>query len=265
MMQYFFPEHHYLPIAAAFVLNFLCVLITYFFLFKLRFLAFLIENPPVPPFLTIPVAFLSLMVAFMAAYVWQNSAVANGAAMNERSALKALHAMPLGSAESRREVHALLDRYLLQVKTKEWGLNFNMARDEDVDAVLKQLLGKAWAMGDLETCVSTSSTKCPPEAAVAEFIRSLEKLVSAREERLLIGKRQSGEYWGRWVLLYLLALMSYVGIGAVHRPSPRTAQFALTVTCMSVVLAFSMITLYIHPYKGPNAVMPSFLDMNEDP
>jgi hypothetical protein len=265
MMQYYFPSDPYLTLLSAFVLNVVCALIAYFSLFKVRSLAFLIEKPPVAPFQAIPIAFLSLMVAFMAAAVWQNVATANVAAMNERSALKALQALPLRSAELRGEVDKLLDRYLLLVTTREWGLNFNLSRDEDADAVLNQLVSKAWAMRDPGACGSRNSAGCPSEAAVAAFVLSLEKLEQAREHRLSLGRMQEGAYLGKWELLYLLALATYMGIGAVHRPNPRTARFAITVGCISVTLAFSMISLYIHPYKGPSAIKPSLLDLKAAP
>lgn len=261
MMQFLFPENPLLPVPAAFILNAICAFIAYFILFKVRFFAFLSEKPPVAPFFSVPVAFLSLMVAFIAASVWQNSATAKTAVMNERAALETLYALPLRSPELRGAVDVLLDRYLMLVKTNEWGLRFNASRDENVDLVLKQLIVEAWMMRDPEACDSKSSSNCPTEAVVAEFVSSLEKLDLAREQRLSLGQLQTGEYWGRWELLYVLALMTYVGVGAVHRPNPHTARFAITVTCISVATAFSMITLYIHPYKGPNAMTPSLLDV----
>lgn len=261
MMLYFFPEHPFLSVPAAFVLNISCAFIAYYFVFKVRFFAFLSEKPPVAPFFSVPVAFLSLMVAFIAASVWQNSATAKTAVMNERTALATLYALPLRSPELRGAVDTLLDRYLVLVKTSEWGLNFNASRDENVDLVLKRLIAEASAMSDPEACESNNGTSCPTEIVVADFVRSLDKLDLAREQRLSLGQPQTGEFWGRWELLYLLALMAYVGVGAVHRPNPRTALFAIAVTCISVATAFSMITLYMHPYKGPGAMTHSLLDL----
>lgn len=85
----------------------------------------------------------------------------------------------------------------------------------------------------------------------------IKQLVPARKQRLSIGTQSNIGHGRKWIIIYLLTLMPNISIGAMHCANHQTATTAIDLWLICTALAFSMISLHIHPFKVFGAFSPT--------
>jgi hypothetical protein len=252
-MQYFFSDFSYAPLVTAILVSILCTVLGYTLAFKIKYFDELAESPIVPPFIGIPTTFLALLIAFMAAAVWQNSSNAHAALQQERMALKKLYLMPVASAETLIKKEKYLDNYVFVVQQEEWGKSKNLYPSKDADAVLDSLLGFIF--------INQYDGLIQKKEFDKDAVKFIEELYAARDKRLSLGRMANFGYLNKWIIIYFLILISCFNISLVNRSKPKKAKSALIVFGFCCILVMSIVSLYIHPYKGPDALTASELSI----
>lgn len=253
-MQHFFPHLTFGPALTALILASFVGWAAHRIVFKTRLFDALLKSPLPPDFVGVPSTILVLIAGFLSAQVWQNSDHAQHALSDEILALSRIRNSAIEPQELQSAVRQGIEDYASLVREKEWGENYNNQPSTEVERKMEELRvmlrsGKAPGNGAGNLAAPASS----------DVLRYLESLELAREQRLELGSRSRFGYVGKWALLYLMMLVSAITVAAVHRSNPHTAAVALSLYCTAVALLFSMIALYLHPYKGPGAILPASL------
>lgn len=248
-MQYFFPNFTYAPMVTMLLLAALVGLLAFGFVFKTRLFDVLLKHPLAHAYVSVPSMTLIFVAGFLAAQVWQNSDYAQAALVDENLALSRIYNAAIEPPELQTAVRKGVEGYAALVREKEWGENRNAEASPEVER----------AMGELKAMVRSVQATGKGGGTVFDLRRHLEGLEIARERRLELGSRSKFGYLSKWVLLHFMMLVAAVTVAAVHRANPRTAAIALITFLLSVALLFSMIRLYIHPYRGPGALPPALL------
>ncbi len=253
-MHYFFSDFSYAPLVTAILVSILCSALGCNLAFKIRFFKELEERPIVPPFIGIPPTFLALLIAFMASAVWQNSSNAHAALQQERIALKKLYLLPETTPELKIKKENYLNNYVSIVQQEEWGKSNNMHAVQSADDMLDSLLLFVF------TNQNDAMIKKDFKNDAAKYI---EELYTARDKRLALGRMANFGYLNKWMIIYFLTLISCFNISLVHRANAKGAKSALIVFSFCCILTMSIVSLYIHPYKGPNALKSSELTIKK--
>lgn len=253
-MQHLFPQFAYGPALTAVILCSIIGLVAHRLVFKLPLFDVLISKPLVPPFIAVPTLMMVFFGGFLAAQVWQNWGQARTALSDEKLAASRIHNATIEPQATQAAVRRAVESYVSLVREKEWGENYNNQPSPEVERILDELRSLLRA-----NKVSVDSTSTVATPVSPDLRRYLEAVELARERRLELGSRSRFGYLQKWVLLYLIMFVSAATVAAVHRASPRTAAIAMFLYCSAVALMFSMIALYIHPYKGPDAILPASL------
>ena len=257
-MLYFLPTFTLGPILLAVIVSTTLGVAAYLIVFKTRLFDHLVNKPLVPPYFVVATSILALLLAFMASSAWQNTTTAALALQNEATALNRLSIIAATSPSQERELKGHLSSYIQLVERGEWGNDYNMRRQQEVDQVLSNLYKRAWTI-DASACnVQEAGSQCITKAMAAEILTEIKQLEAAREQRLSIGSQSNLGYGKKWATIYLLTLVSNITIGAVHRAYRQTAITAIVLWSLCTVLVFSMIQLHMHPYKGFDPLTPSF-------
>jgi hypothetical protein len=260
-MLYFFPTFGLAPILLAVIVSTTLGVAAYLIVFKTRLFDHLVNKPLVPPYIVIPTSVLALLLAFMASSAWQNTTTAAAALQNEATALNRLGIIAATSPALARELNGDLSLYIQLVEQGEWGKEYNMKRQPEVDQTLSNLYKEAWTIDAGACTVRDAGSQCTTQAMAAEILTEIKQLEAAREQRLSIGSQSNLGYARKWAIIYLLTLVSSITIGAVHRAHRPTAITAIVIWCLCTALVFSMIKLHTHPYKGFNPLRPDFTSL----
>ena len=258
-MSYFFPNFHYGPVIMAVIVNCLIGLIAYSLVFKTKLFDSLIQQPLVSNFIAAPCTMLALIIAFMASSVWQNTTVAKTALWNEKIAIETLLSLPIEPAELKIAIKTHLREYLGLVTKLEWGTNFNQKRLVEVENTIHSLASDAWALEKSYCDDKAQNIRCSSSLITTTFLRSLEQMRLAREQRLSLGSQANLSYVMKWLEVYLLTTVAAINLAAGHRTMKHSAIIALVIFCACTTLLFSIVALYIHPYKGPDALVASLI------
>ncbi|MEB3226521.1 MAG: hypothetical protein VKJ86_12035, partial [Synechococcus sp.] len=160
-----------------------------------------------------------------------------------------------------RELKGDLSSYIQLVEQGEWGKEYNMRRQPEVDQTLSNLYNRAWTIDAGACTVREAGSLCTTKAMAAEILTEIKQLEAAREQRLSIGSQANLGYGRKWAIIYLLTLVSNITLAAVHRANSSTAITAIVLWCLCTTLVFSMIMLHIHPYKGFNPLTPDLINL----
>lgn len=253
-MQYLFPEFTYGPVLTVLLLTSIIGALAHALVFKTSRFDSLIKAPLAAAYVTVPATALIFIAGFLASFVWQNSQQARAALSEERLALSRLHHALVESQELQSGIRKGVEAYVSLVREKEWAENYNTQPSPEVERALNDLKGLLRA-----SQTSAHGTAAAANLAARDLLRDLESLEKAREKRLELGGFSRFGYLDKWVILYLMLLVSAINVAAVHRIDPRTAGIALCVYCTAMALMFSVIALSIHPYKGPGALTAASL------
>lgn len=244
----------YAPMIAALVWSLIICLIGYFGVFKLRLFDVLLQHPLSPPFIGIPAMMFSFLMIFMASGAWQNISLARTALVNEHAAIIRMSAIPIEPAEQKQKLSAGLRHYLSAVLDHEWSRHYNEDRSPDAEAALAGLEADIWT---IDALCRAQAQACSNGQATSTFLKALDDLRLAREERLSLAFQ--GGMRLKWVLAISLAVVTSLSIAAAHRSSPRTARIGVGLFGLAIWMCFSVVTLNIQPYRGPDALSPALL------
>lgn len=258
-MQYIFPYFAYASFIQSVFGSALVGVVGYLIVFHTRIFRQLADKPLSPTYMGVPSTIMALILAFMASSVWQNTAIATVALQNERLAIQRLYELPFGVQDIGSMRTKELDEYVSLVKEVEWGEYYNMIGIREVDDNLKRLRKIGWEADQKACGDGKTGDACQSSAVNAMYSNVLLNLEAAREQRLSLGSLAHFGYFGKWVIVHLLALATAVAIAVVHQAHRQAAIAGLTIFCISICLVFSMISLHIQPYKGPGALVPSLL------
>jgi hypothetical protein len=244
----------YAPLVATLIWAIGIGLIGHFAVFRLRVFDSVIKAPIAPPFMALPAILFAFLLAFMASAAWQNISLARTSLVNEHTALARAATIPIGPAAARQQMQAGLKRYVSAVIDDEWTRRHNESASPEAGAALDSLSTGIWA---LASQCHGQATDCTSDLAVSTYLKALDDLRSAREERLSLGYQ--GTLRLKWVLGIVLAIATALSIAAIHRTNERTAAICQVVFCLSIWMTFAMMALHIQPYRGPNALAPDVL------
>lgn len=257
-MVYELFDFPYSPMVATLVWAVGIGAIGYFAVFRVPLFDFLIKQPLAAPFMSLPAVMFAFLMVFMASAAWQNISLARTALVNEHAALVRMAAVPIQPDASRQRLHADLKGYLAAVIDKEWKAGHNQKSSTDADTALDALEANIWAVDTLCRSGSTAPANCTGGLGITTFLKALDDLRLAREQRLSLGL--TGGLRLKWALAISLAIVTVMSIAAVHRANPRGAAIAVGLFCGAVWMAFSVVTLHFQPYRGPDALAPEMLE-----
>ncbi len=254
MLYEIFPSP-YAPLLATLVWSVIIGLIGHFAVFRLALFDSLLKAPVAPPFMALPAILFAFLMAFMASAAWQNISLARTSLVNEHAALVRMAAVPIGPAAAKQQMQAGQKRYMAAVLDDEWAKRHNEQASPDAEAALDSLETGIWAISS--QCRAQAAADCTTDLGVSTYLKALDDLRSARDERLSLGFQ--GTLRTKWVLGIVLALATALSIAAIHRPSARTAAICQVLFCLSIWMTFAMVALHIQPYRGPDALSPGAL------
>jgi len=257
-MLYYLTSFALGPILLAVFVSATLGVASYIIVFKTRMFDHLINKPLVPPFIVIPISILALLLAFMASSAWQNRTTAISALQSEAIALNRLSIIAATSPALASELKGDLSSYIHLLERGEWGNAHTMRRQQEVDQILSNLFKRAWTIDAGACTAQRTGSQCITKAMAAEILTEIKQLEAAREQRLSISRQSNMGYRKKWAIIYLLTLVSNITILAVHRAYRKTAISAVILWCLCTALVFSMIKLYIHPYKGFDPITLDF-------
>lgn len=130
------------------------------------------------------------------------------------------------------------------------------------DTALAELQAVIWSIDAACQLRARTERPCTNGLAIASFVKALEDLRLAREQRLSLGYQ--GGLPLKWTLAISLAFVTSLTLAAIHRSSPRTSAISLGLFSLAIWLSFSVVTLTIQPYRGPDALSPAMLQAIRD-
>jgi hypothetical protein len=256
-MLYDYFDYPYAPMVATLAWSILIGLIGHIVVFRLRIFEQLLKSPLAPPSMGLPLVMFAFLMAFMASAAWQNISLARVSLINERTAVARIIAIPIAPETEKQQARLTLGRYLTAVIEEEWEKHHNQMASPAAEEALSTLERQIWAAHGLCSSKTGENPPCSDALMVSTFVKALDDLRLARDERLSLGLQ--GTLMLKWVLAVALAMMTATSIAAVHRASARTAAIALTLFCLSIWVTFSMVALHIQPYRGPDALSSDVL------
>jgi hypothetical protein len=241
------------PVVSALSWTLLIGLASFFLVYKTKFFDQLLSTPLVPPFLALPAIMFAFLMGFMSADSWQNFAYARTAMINEASAISRLANIPILPPEFQAKSNVYLQSYLEASLKEEWAGTHNEVVSPKARESLDNLGSTIWSAD--RYCMDTKKVNdCTSAAAISAFTKAVDDLRLAREQRLSLGYQSSRN--AKWLLVILLGFISALSVAAVHRHNQKTGVIASVLFCISLWIAFSMIALYINPYKWSESVKP---------
>jgi hypothetical protein len=246
----------YGPLIATLLWSVVIGLVGHFAIFRLRVFDTLVKAPMAPPFMALPAVLFAFLLAFMASAAWQNISLARISLVDEHTALARLAAVPIGPAAARQQMQAGLKRYLTAVIDDEWAKRYNESPSPEAETALDSLSTGIWAIAG-QCRGQGAGSDCASDLAISTYIKALDDLRSAREERLSLGFQ--GTLRLKWVLGIVLAMATALSIAAIHRTNERTAAICQALFSLSIWMTFAMVALHIQPYRGPDALAPGVL------
>jgi hypothetical protein len=262
MMQYLFPHFQYAAVITAIIASILIGFISYGLVFRTSLFDFLIDQPFVASFVTMPATMFALLMAFMASSVWQNTLLARTSLWNERLAIESISRLSIEPEALEMKISRGLLHYVDVVIHEEWGANFNQKASIDADRAIIKLEEDVWALEREYCSASEKRADCSSSFIASAFLRYLEQLKLAREERLTLGNKANLGYISQWLAVYFLGMFAAINIAAGHKKSRKTAIVAVIIYCTCAAILYTTVALNIHPYKGPHELSPTLLIQN---
>lgn len=242
-----------IPVATALTWSALIGLSSYYLVYKTKIFDSLLSIPLVPPFLALPAIMFAFLMGFMSAESWQNFTYARTAMINETSAISRLVNIPIYPADFQVKSNNFLRGYLEATLKEEWGGTHNEVISLKAVESLDGLESNIW-LADRHCINVKKESDCTGSTAVSAFVKAIDDLRIAREQRLSLGYQ--GARNAKWLLVISLGFISTLTVAAVHKHSQKTGLIATILFCISLWIAFSMITLYINPYKWSESIKP---------
>jgi hypothetical protein len=243
------------PIVGALSWSVVIWLLTYIIVFKTKLFNHLISNPLSPPFLALPALMFAFLMGFMSSESWQNYSQAKASIINETAAIERILNIPLKPEAFQVKSNDYVKSYLQSVLDDEWGAKRNESSSVEAQESLNHLELNMWQASDACSESLLPKASCTSSVSTATYIKAIDDLRLAREQRLSLGYQSSRTL--RWFLAIMLGFISAISVAAVHKHNQKTSVIALTLYCLSMWMAFSIVTLNIHPYKWSEVVNPT--------
>jgi Protein of unknown function (DUF4239) len=191
-----------------------------------------------------------LLVAFVAAQVWNDVDHAKTAVNREASALRAV-VLLAGDfpAASEKRLRALVGRHISEAVTQEWPA---MAQRHATLTFAPPALLEA-----LQLTLALSPHDDGQLAAQREMVSSLQNALDARRQRILIS--QSRVNWVKWTGLLVQAACTLFAIALVHSDNRLSAALAMTLFATGVAVSLVLIASHNRPFSGEISVGPDVL------
>ena len=182
-----------------------------------------------------------LLISFNAVWIWDRGERVHAAVIDEASALITVldDCENLSDPAQAKEIRQTVAEYTRNLIEKEWplltGPPFSITRSREI-IKLRDLAKKS---GDSD---------------MIEGIKSAEK---AREVRIRDGMAYMSP--SRWGVVFMLAILLLISIGALHGESPRGRKLALTLVTLAVAFCFAVLLVHARPFVGQMAIRPTEL------
>ena len=188
-----------------------------------------------------------LLISFNAVWVWDRSERVRGAIHDEAAALGrilddvddiAAGATPTGT-ETSPAIRLAVRAYADDMARREWP----MLTDGSVDAARPETLRT------LRMTVRTHGNDAMRDALTA--------VEDARQVRIRDGLAHMQP--SRWGVVFLLAVLLLISIGALHGDAPRGRTLALTLVTLAISFCFVVLFVNARPFVGSHAMKPDAL------
>lgn len=182
-----------------------------------------------------------LLVSFNAVWIWDRSDRVRDAVLEEASALEAiLDEADYGATDPAQqlELRRLTAGYARAMIDVEWPRLSESSAARDRPAELRALRRFGAASSE----------------AVLDGVKRVE---AARETRIREGQAVMPR--SRWIIVFLLGLLTLVSIGALHGDSPNGRALALTLVTLAISFCFVVLFVSGRPFVGEYALQPTAL------
>lgn len=194
-------------------------------------------------------------MAFTASDVFQGYSAARNALIEESVAIDKLLSIQNGAPDFRSQSNQQIKKYLQNTIEIEWQRDFNKIRNTESDAALSMLLA---ALGsEKRRCSLTKSPDCLDGATAGSYLKNIDDLKKAREQRLSIGGQ--GTQVVRYLLCMFLATNALTSLLLIFIATPRVAIYPLIMYCFSLWIILMMVVMHSNPYTGVKAIEPTSL------
>ena len=227
---------------------------SFFLVYKTKLFDALNTCPLVPPFLALPAIMFAFLMGFMSAESWQNYSHGRAALINETAAVMRILSVPMEPEVFQTRSNAYVKSYLESVVNEEWVAKYNESSSLKAQEALKNIEINIWQAHAACADVASKQTSCTGSVATSALIKAVDDLQIARQERLSLGYQ--GTKSMKWLLGIMLGFISAISVVAVHKHNQKTGVIALILFCISMWITFSMVTLYINPYKWTQTLKP---------
>jgi len=184
-----------------------------------------------------------LLVSFNAVWVWDRSERVRNAVVEEalalESALDEADFLADSKPELRLETYALVAAYAQHLIADEWPRLSHASATRERPAQLLALRRFAFS-------------------AAEPILEAVKQAEAARELRIRDG--QVAMPRSRWLIVFALALLTLISIGALHGDSPRGRVLALTLVTLAISCCFAVIFVSGRPFVGEYAIQPTSLE-----
>jgi len=200
-------------------------------------------------------AVFALLLVFSAEPVWTNYNHAKQAIATEASGLRdALILAQSLPAETQAPLRKLIGAYVAQSVNQEWPA---MAQDRvtalthNVCGCSEELLTAMQYMRGLKLADDDQ------RVIQRDIIQALEKVRTARRERILVSEDDAGDL--RFLGLVVIGLCVLTWIALVHSDNRRSCAIALALFGTVIAMSSLLIVSYTNPYSGGHALSPRIL------
>jgi hypothetical protein len=188
-----------------------------------------------------------LLIIFTASEVWNDNDQANLAVDREATGLRAAFVLSAAlPGEPGAELRAQIRLYSQEVTTKEWPL---MAAGTARLGTTAPYLSRA-----LVSTLTAVPGKDAQQAVQAGIVSSLEAVLDARRQRILISERQVN--LTKWICILIEAACVLFAIAMIHTENRLTAILAMGLFATGVAASVLLILAYDRPFVGQLAVGP---------
>jgi hypothetical protein len=244
----------FVPILASLTWASLIGLASFFLVYKTKLFDALNTCPLVPPFLALPAIMFAFLMGFMSTESWQNYSHGRAALINETAAIMRILNVPIEPEVFQTKSNTYIKSYLENVVNEEWLANNNESSSLKAQEALKNIEINIWQANAACAEGPGKLTSCSGSVATSALIKAVDDLQIARQERLSLGYQGTSRM--KWLLGIMLGFISALSVVAVHKHNQKTGVIALILFCSSMWVTFSMVTLYINPYKWTQKLMP---------
>lgn len=191
-----------------------------------------------------------LLVAFIAAQVWNDVEHARVAVDREASALRSvvlLAAAFPGDADAR--LRALVRHHIEDTVSQEW------PRMADQSATIRD--SSPALSSALQVAIALDPKSPGQTTAQRELVVRLEDALEARRQRIIFSR--SNVNWIKWICVFAQALLLIIGIALVHFDSRGASAVAIAIFTTGFAVSVLLIASHDCPFTGQISIKPDVL------